>query len=184
MVLLYSTMILLFLLSFFINPIIRDKLWCQYCFLICNHGNRVPIWLILICNPTTMATSNRLVLKTSAVSQTEFQSAIFEFMAKSIPINLKALWVVIEKNKRYFHLHCIGFIFFNVSQCYGRNREKPLISEKYSNAGPLQILHIIGLDLRFLVLSYHYLKFQNLNTSKNLMINSRVRLKVNTGASH
>ena len=52
-----------------------------------------------------------LILKTSAVSRTEFQSAIFELsqrvMAKSIPINLKALWVVIEKNKSYFHLHCI-----------------------------------------------------------------------------
>ena len=44
--------------------------------------------------------------------------------------------------------------------------------------------HIWTWFLRFLVLSYHYLKFQHQNTSKNLMINSRVGLKVNTGVSH
>ena len=66
-------------------------------------------------------------------------------MAKSFPINLKALWVIIEKNKSYFHLYCIDFIFFNVNQCHAQKREKPLIAEKYSMPEPSEFSTYIDL---------------------------------------
>ena len=120
-------------------------------------------------------------MKTSVMSWTGFQSTMFELSQRILSYGKMG------SDRKKQKLFSFALHWLHILQCKSmsrREQRKTFNFRKIFNAVTLWILHIFGLDLRFLVLSYHYLKFQHLNTSKNLMINSSVVLKVNTGGSH